>query len=178
MGLALIEWEGIKINLLDTPGYFDFIGDVLGALRVADSVVVTVCAVSGVEVGTEKVWSYANDFKLPRVVFINKLDRENADFQRCWNSWKPTLARESFRCSCPSARKPILRGSLIYWPRKPFIFPMKERRLKKLKYRPIWASKWLSLRDKIVEAAAESDDELLKNILKERRLSRAKSCKA
>lgn len=73
VGLAPLEWDGIKINLLDTPGYFDFIGDVLGALRVADSVVTVVCAVSGVEVGTEKVWGYANDFNLPRFVVINKL---------------------------------------------------------------------------------------------------------
>jgi elongation factor G len=57
VGLAPLEWEGIKLNLLDTPGYFDFIGDVLGALRVADSAITVVCAVSGVEVGTEKVWS-------------------------------------------------------------------------------------------------------------------------
>ena len=82
VGLAPIEWEGVKINILDTPGYFDFIGDVLGALRVADGAVVTVCAVSGVEVGTEKVWTYADDFKMPRLIFINKLDRENADFAK------------------------------------------------------------------------------------------------
>ncbi|HED24133.1 MAG TPA: GTP-binding protein, partial [Firmicutes bacterium] len=65
VGLAPLEWDGVKINLLDTPGYFDFIGDVLGALRVADSVITVVCAVSGVEVGTEKVWSYADEFSLP-----------------------------------------------------------------------------------------------------------------
>ena len=81
VGLAPLEWQGVKINLLDTPGYFDFIGDVLGALRVADSAILMVCAVSGVEVGTEKVWSYANDFGLPRIAFINKLDRENANFE-------------------------------------------------------------------------------------------------
>jgi len=80
VGLAPLEWDGVKINLLDTPGYFDFIGDLIGALRVADCSAVVVCAVSGVEVGTEKVWQYADDFSLPRLVLINKLDRENADF--------------------------------------------------------------------------------------------------
>src|SRR5690554_3860845 len=81
VGLAPLEWGEVKVNLLDTPGYFDFIGDLLGALRVADCAAVVVCAVSGVEVGTEKVWQYADDFKLPRLVLINKLDRENADFE-------------------------------------------------------------------------------------------------
>ena len=58
---APLEWDGIKINLLDAPGYFDFIGDVVGALRVVDSALLVVCAVSGVEVGTEKMWSHADE---------------------------------------------------------------------------------------------------------------------
>ena len=78
--VAPIEWKNHKINILDTPGYFDFVGEVIGSLRVADAAVVVVCATSGVEVGTEQVWGYVNDYELPRMVFINKMDRENADF--------------------------------------------------------------------------------------------------
>ena len=78
--LAPVEWKGVKINLLDTPGYFDFIGDVASALRVADAAVVVVSATSGVEVGTEKVWEYADENKLPRLVFVNRMDKENANF--------------------------------------------------------------------------------------------------
>ncbi|MFQ5944648.1 MAG: elongation factor G [Anaerolineae bacterium] len=75
------EWEGHKINLLDTPGYADFVGEVRGATRVADSAVVVVDAVAGVEVGTELVWGYAKERDLPGLVWINKLDRENANFE-------------------------------------------------------------------------------------------------
>jgi len=65
------EWEGHKINVLDTPGYADFVGEVKGAVRVADGALIVVCAASGVEVGTELVWGYADDNKLPRLAFIN-----------------------------------------------------------------------------------------------------------
>ena len=75
------EWEGHKINFLDTPGYADFVGEVRGATRVADGAVVVVDAVAGVEVGTELVWGYAEEHDLPRLVWINKLDRENANFE-------------------------------------------------------------------------------------------------
>jgi elongation factor G len=84
ISLAMIpfEWEGHKINLVDTPGYADFIGDVEAALQVVDLAVFVVSAVEGVEAQTETVWRRAEELGLPRMVFINKLDRERADFQR------------------------------------------------------------------------------------------------
>lgn len=83
LNLTLIpcEWDKHKINVLDTPGYLDFVGEVISAIRVADAGVVLVDAVSGVEVGTELVWQHADNRNLPRIVFINKMDRDNASFQ-------------------------------------------------------------------------------------------------
>src|SRR5690606_2580588 len=78
--IASLVWQDHKLNILDTPGYSDFIGDVKSALRVADSIVMTVCAVSGVEVQTEIIWEYAEAQNIPKFVFINKMDRENANF--------------------------------------------------------------------------------------------------
>ena len=80
--IAVAEWKKTKINILDTPGYNIFINDTRGALVAADAALVLVDGVAGVEVQTEKVWSFADDFKLPRAVVINKLDRERADFER------------------------------------------------------------------------------------------------
>ncbi|NMC79703.1 MAG: GTP-binding protein, partial [Chloroflexi bacterium] len=77
-----IEYKNVKINLLDTPGYTDFIGEVISALRVADSAVVVVDAVSGLEVGTEIAWDYCDKFGLPRFVLINKMNRDNANFRK------------------------------------------------------------------------------------------------
>ena len=80
--LAYLDWKDKKVNIIDTPGYLDFITDTKSSLRVTDNAVVVVCGVSGVEVQTEKVWDFANEYKLPRVIFINKMDRERADFYR------------------------------------------------------------------------------------------------
>jgi elongation factor G len=82
LNLTLIpcEWNKHKINVLDTPGYLDFVGEVISAIRVADAGIVLVDAVSGVEVGTELAWQHAEGQRLPRLVFVNKMDRDNANF--------------------------------------------------------------------------------------------------
>ncbi len=82
LALAPFEWKGHKVNLIDTPGYADFIGDVKAALRVADLAVFVISAVDGVEVQTEATWKLAADAGIPRMIFINKLDRERASFER------------------------------------------------------------------------------------------------
>ncbi|MEO7000784.1 MAG: GTP-binding protein, partial [Ktedonobacterales bacterium] len=81
-----LEWRGSKINLLDTPGYADFVGEMLAGLRVADGAVVVVSAEKGVEVGTEIAWRRADEHQLPRLVFISKLDRENTSYDRALDS--------------------------------------------------------------------------------------------
>ena len=81
LSMAPIEWDGVKINVLDAPGYADFIGDLRSAIRAVDAVIVVVSAVDGVEVQTEAAWELAVEAGLPRAIFVNKLDRERADFQ-------------------------------------------------------------------------------------------------
>jgi elongation factor G len=76
------EWQGHKLNVMDTPGYMDFVGEVISAVRVADGAVVVLDSVSGVEVGTVQVWHHADTQKLPRLVFVNKMERENVDYER------------------------------------------------------------------------------------------------
>ncbi len=80
--LASCQWQGYKINLLDTPGYPDFTGEVKSALTACESAIVVVSAVSGIEVETDKAWKYAEALSLPRAIFINKMDREHADFNK------------------------------------------------------------------------------------------------
>lgn len=79
--LIQLEFNDHKINVLDTPGYTDFLGEMKNAIRVADAVIVVVDAVSGVEVGTELVWEYAREYQQPIIVVINKMDRENASYE-------------------------------------------------------------------------------------------------
>ena len=80
--LAACEWRDYKINFIDTPGYPDFVGEVKGALTAADSALIVISAPSGIEVETEKAWRYAEEAELPRAFFINKMDREHADFNQ------------------------------------------------------------------------------------------------
>ena len=82
LAMAPFTWRGHKVNLIDTPGYADFVGEVSAALRVADLAVFVVSAVEGVEVQTEVVWRMAAELKVPRMVFVNKLDRERSSFDR------------------------------------------------------------------------------------------------
>src|SRR5438067_7337373 len=86
LALAPCEWREHKVNLIDTPGYSDFLGEVESGMRVADAAVLVIAASSGVEVGTETAWEIAENHNLPRFVFVNKLDRENADFARALES--------------------------------------------------------------------------------------------
>ena len=84
LSLALVpcEWAGHKINIIDTPGYADFVGEVKSGIAAADFGVIVVDAVAGVQVGTEQAWLNADKSRLPRVIFINRIDRENANFQQ------------------------------------------------------------------------------------------------
>ena len=84
--LAYTDWKEKRINIIDTPGYLDFITDAKLGLRVADNAILVVCGVSGVEVQTEKVWEFSEEYQLPRAIFINKIDRERADFYRVKDS--------------------------------------------------------------------------------------------
>jgi elongation factor G len=99
--LAAFEWKKTKINLLDTPGYNIFINDARASLIAADSALVLVDGVAGVEVQTEKTWAFTNDFKLPRGIVINKLDRERADFQRTLENVQEIFGRAAVPIQIP-----------------------------------------------------------------------------
>ena len=89
--LAHIEWNKVKLNLIDTPGYNIFINDAKAAMIAADCALIVVDAVAGPEVQTEKVWSYAEEYGIPRILFINKMARERANFDAALASVKEHL---------------------------------------------------------------------------------------
>ncbi len=108
--IAVAEWKKAKINILDTPGYNIFINDTRGALVAADAALVVVDGVAGVEVQTEKVWSYSNDYKLPRAVVINKLDRERSSFERALASVQETFGRTAIPVQIPIGAERDFKG--------------------------------------------------------------------
>ncbi|MCB0089968.1 MAG: GTP-binding protein, partial [Caldilineaceae bacterium] len=90
-----IEFNDTKLNLIDTPGYLDFVGEVISALHVAESGLLLVDAVAGAEVGTELAWDRLAEQKKPRIIFVNKMDRENANFQRAVESLRASFGDSS-----------------------------------------------------------------------------------
>jgi elongation factor G len=91
LGLGYAEWLDTKINLIDTPGYLDYFGEVVSGLHAADAAVVVLSGTGGVEVGTEKVWDVCDHLHLPRVLFVSLMDKEHADFERVFNDVKAHL---------------------------------------------------------------------------------------
>jgi elongation factor G len=110
LSLTPFEWKGHKVNLVDTPGYADFLGDVRAALRVVDLAVFVVSAVDGVEVQTEAIWREANRLGVPRMIFINKLDRERASFERTLDQLRDRLGAGVAPLELPIGAEAEFRG--------------------------------------------------------------------
>jgi len=167
LSLLPCEWNGTKINVLDAPGYTDFVGDMLSAIHVADAAVVLVDAVSGVEVGTELVWSYADRRSLPRLVFINKMDRENADFEQTLASLRENFDANFVPLQLPIGRQTEFRGVVDLITLKAYLGEKGEEA-------PIPAelhAQAEEARVQLVEAAAETDDALIEKYLEGEELS-------
>ena len=107
---AFCEYSGVKINLLDTPGFIDFVGETLAAIRVADSAVIVVGATSGVEVGTETVWEYAENRGIPRFLFVSMMDKEHASFERVYEDIKARLTDKVVPVEIPIGEGPDFHG--------------------------------------------------------------------
>ena len=110
LALAPFEYEGHKVNVLDTPGYADFVGDVAAALRAADLAIFVVSAVEGVEVQTEAAWRLAEARGMPRAIFVNKLDRERASFQRTLDQLKDKFGAGVAPLELPIGEEGAFRG--------------------------------------------------------------------
>jgi elongation factor G len=166
--IAVAEWKKSKINILDTPGYNIFINDTRGALVAADSALVLVDGVSGVEVQTEKVWAFCEDFKLPRVVIINKLDRERADFTRALNSVQETFGRAAVPIQIPIGSEREFKGIVDLIRMKAYMYtPDGDGKGKEGEIPDDLADAAKAAHEALVEMVAEVDDALLEEFFAE-----------
>ncbi|MBA7618248.1 Elongation factor G [subsurface metagenome] len=155
------QWEGTKINLIDTPGYSDFVGEVKAAIRVSEGAVIVICAASGVEVGTEQVWAYTEQDNLPRLIFVNKMDRENADFYRIVDELRSRFGSRCIPMQLPIGAQSDFQGIVDLLTMKSYIgSPAKDAEIPSA-----LKTKVDSFREKLVEAVAEIDDTLLEKYL-------------
>ena len=164
-----IEYKDYKINVLDTPGYTDFVGEVISALRVADGVIISVDSVAGVEVGTEIAWRYSEEYKLPRFVVINKMNRDNANFRKALDSVQLLSDSRLLPLQLPMGERQDFSGVIDLLSMKAYPGDGKEGVEIPAEYKDDAES----ARMELIEAAAEGEDALLEKYLEGEDLSSA-----
>jgi len=172
LAMSPIEWNNAKINVLDAPGTADFVGDVRSAVRAADAVIVVVSAVDGVEVQTEFAWELAVQEDLPRAIFVNKLDRERADFQATLDQLVSSFGNQVAPFELPIGAESEFNGIADLLHEKADFYPSGPKAEE---------SEWPDeihqiadpAREKLIEAVAESDDALIEQYLEEGTLPEA-----
>ncbi|PWB53881.1 MAG: elongation factor G [Anaerolineales bacterium] len=156
-----VEYKGSKINLLDTPGYTDFVGEVISALRIADAAAVLVDSVAGAEVGTEIALSYCDTFKLPRMVVINKMNRDNANFRKAFESVQEISDKRLIPVELPWGEKADFKGVLDLFTMKAYAGAGESSQEIPAEYK----DEVENARMQLIEAAAEGEDSLLEKYL-------------
>ena len=151
-------WKDHKINLLDTPGYADFRGEVSSGIRVADGAVFVVAAPSGVEVGTQQLWKVADQYNIPRVVFVSKMDRETADFERVMDSLVENFGRHCVPVHVPIGAEADFAGIVSLLDPDSEVPEGLQAQVE-------------AARERLMEAVAETDDDLATKYLDEEALS-------
>jgi elongation factor G len=169
LSLLPLEWKGTKLNIIDTPGYSDFVGEVRAAMRVSEGAVIMVCAASGVEVGTEQVWGYCEQGNLPRLIFINKMDRENADFNKTVGQIQDRFGAKCLPLQLPIGAQNSFEGIVDLLAMKAY----SGADAKEAEVPAALQSQAGSFREKLIEASAEFDDKLIEKYLEGQELSQA-----
>jgi elongation factor G len=160
--VAFADWEGVKVNLLDTPGYLDFTGEAVAATRVADGAVIVLGATTGVEVGTEKVWEYCEPRGIPRLFFVSMMDKEHSDFDKVCDEIRQHLTPHAYAAELPIGEGENFRGIVNLFTGKARIFASgqsEEEVPEELRERAN------QLRQELFEAIAATNDELLERYL-------------
>ncbi len=161
------EWQDHKLNIIDTPGYMDFVGEVISGVRVADAAVVVLDSVGGVEVGTEQVWHYADGRKLPRLAFVNKMERENVDYGRVVDQIAAKFGVVAVPINLPIGSQAEFKGVVDLLTRKAYLGEQGAAA-------PIpddLADAVEEARMTLIEAAAEGKDALMEKYFEEETLS-------
>jgi elongation factor G len=179
LSVARAEWMGTKLNLIDTPGYLDFFGEVEAAMRVADGALVVVSATDGVEVGTERVWTTASARGVPRMLFVGMMDRDNASFEKTFEQIRQGLAGEAIPVEVPIGSGPSYRGIVNLFSNKAHIYrgggrgEYEETDIPEELLEDV--ARW---REQLIETIATTDDELLEAYLEGEELDRQRVIEA
>lgn len=149
--LVPVESNGVKINVLDTPGYADFIGEVISSMRVAETGVLVICGASGLEVQAEMIWDMMEEKKLPRIIYVNKMDRENAASEKILEELKQAYPQTHFvQMQIPVGKEENFKG----------IIDILQSQIP-----PEYSDEAEILKDTLLETVVEADDDILMKYL-------------
>ena len=163
--IASFEENNTKINIVDMPGYFDFQGEMVQGMRAVDIATIVVCAVSGVQVGTEKAWDYCEKIKLPRAFFINKMDRENASFDKTLEQMKERFGMSIVPIQYPIGKESDFNGIVNVISKTELQYNPKTSKMEPIDIPEELKDKIDECKQMIMEAVAETDEELLDKYL-------------
>ncbi|WP_160680744.1 elongation factor G [Clostridium sp. C8-1-8] len=166
-----LECNDKKINLVDMPGYFDFIGEEIQGIRAVDVAMIVVCGAAGIQVGTEKAWEYCNKAKLPRAFYINKLDRENSNYDQVLMNLKDKFGITVVPIQYPIGKESDFNGVIDIIKRKAHIYDKKSKKVEITDIPIELLDKVEECKQMIMEAVAETDEELLDKYFSEGELS-------
>ncbi|MGQ9470672.1 MAG: elongation factor G [Candidatus Aminicenantales bacterium] len=169
---CFLEWKGCRLNLLDTPGYHNFLWDTKAGLRAVDAAAVLVCGVAGVEVGTEKVWAMLEELDYPRLFIINKLDRENAHFDRTIEAIHQFFGRKAVPVHIPIGEEKEFSGVVDLIRRRALFFSKDESGQFEEKEVPASLEPEVEKRrEQLIEMIAENDEALMEKYFEKGELS-------
>ncbi len=161
--LAFCNWNKYRINIIDTPGFINFIEDTKGCLRVVDGAVILVSAISGVKAETERVWKYACEYEIPRIVFVNKMDKDTASFERALDEIQKSFETEPIPLQIPIGAGDTFTGIIDLVKMK--AFTLSSNKITEQDIPADQRDEAEKFRKKLVEKIAESDDALLERYL-------------
>ncbi len=174
LALAHAEWMDAKINLIDTPGYLDFIGDAIAGVYAADAALIVVSAVSGVEVGTEKAWEYAEQRGLPRMFFMSMMDKEHADFEKVYRDIKEHLTSKVIPIEIPVGEGQDFKGIINLFSKKCHMYTSgtKVGEYDEVEVPAEYQARLETYSQDLIETIATTDDNLLERYLGGEAISR------
>ncbi|MGH2369275.1 MAG: GTP-binding protein [Chloroflexota bacterium] len=159
-----LEWRDQKLNVVDTPGYVDFVGEVAATMRIVDGAVILASAVDGLEVGTEQVWGYCQQRHLPRIAVINRMDRENASFERTLEQLRERFGAGVVPVQVPFGTREEYRGVVDLITRKAILFG-ENGQISEGEVPAELTDEVERLGEQLIEAVAETDDDLVSKYL-------------
>ncbi len=179
LSLAYAEFMETKVNLIDTPGYLDFAGEVRAGLRVADCACLVINAVAGIEVGTERVWEYAEAENLPRIIFVDMMDREHADFEKVYRQIRNELSPRAIPVEVPIGQGAEFHGLCNLFSEKAHFYKSGTKGEREIGEIPDEVrSDYDRYRQELIETVAETDDTLIERYLEGEEFDREEVLKA